>query len=82
MPVPVPLRFHSVFQLVTNRECSSTQVKTSVRTAFVLLPTAEGPSNYLSSSSGHFVNLLLGCTSGLNLAADLGPVLVLLPSVS
>ena len=38
-----------------------------------------GPSNYLSccSCSGHFVNLLLGYTSGLNLGADLGPVLAL-----
>ena len=36
------------------------------------------PSKYLSCScSGHLVNLLLGCTSGLNLAADLGPVLCL-----
>ena len=43
---------------------------------FCLRPTAEGPSNY-ASCSGHFVNLLLGCTSGLNLAADLGPVLAL-----
>ena len=37
--------------------------------------------NYLSfccsSSSGHFVNLLLRCTSGLDLAADLGAVLAL-----
>ena len=46
---------------------------------FCLWPTAEGPSNYLSCScSRHFINLLLGCTSGLNLAADLGPVLALL----
>ena len=45
---------------------------------FCRRPTAKGPSNYLSSSSsGHLVNLLLGCTSGLNLAADQGPVLVL-----
>ena len=41
--------------------------------------TAQRPSDNLSSScSGHFVNLLLGCTSGLNLAADLGPVQALL----
>ena len=35
--------------------------------------TVEGPSNYYLSCfcSGHLVNLLLGCTSGLNLAADL-----------
>ena len=41
--------------------------------------TVEGPSNYYLSCfcSGHLVNLLLGCTSGLNLAADLGPVLAL-----
>ena len=47
---------------------------------FCLWPTAEVPCNYLSCScsSGHFVNLLLGCTSGLNLAADLGPVPALL----
>ena len=50
---------------------------------------AEGPTNYLScSGSGHFVNLLLdytsgvhfwgtllGCIAGLNLAANLRPVL-------
>ena len=38
------------------------------------------PNNYLSCrccSSGHFVNLLLGYTYGLNLAVDLGPVLAL-----
>ena len=38
---------------------------------------AKVPSNYLSCCSGHFVNLLQGytsgCTSGLNLTADLGP---------
>ena len=37
--------------------------------------TAEGPSNYSSCSCSRTVNLLLGYTSGLNLAADLGPVL-------
>ena len=47
-----------------------------------LQPTAEGPNNYLNCfssccSSGHLVNLLLGCTSGLNLATDLRPVLAL-----
>ena len=31
-------------------------------------------SFFLSAANGHFVNLLLGCTSGLNLYADLGPV--------
>ena len=36
-----------------------------VRVHFCLRPTAEGPGNYLSCScSGHFINLLLGCTSG------------------
>ena len=42
-------------------------------------PTAGGPSNDLSCSScsGHLVNSLLGCTSGLNLATELGPVLAL-----
>ena len=47
---------------------------------FCLRPKAdEEPSNYLSCScSGHFVNLLPGYTSGLNLAADLGPVQALL----
>ena len=45
---------------------------------FGRLPTAKVPNNYLSSSSGHLVILLLGYTSGLNLAADLGPVLALL----
>ena len=48
--------------------------------SFCLRPTAKGPGNNLNcyfSCSGHFVNLLLGCTSGLNLAADLGPVLAL-----
>ena len=44
---------------------------------FCLRPKAGGPSNYLSCCSGHVVNLLLGCTSGLNLAADLRPVLAL-----
>ena len=45
---------------------------------YCLRPTAEGHCNYLSCScSGHFVNLLLERTSGLNLAADLGPVLAL-----
>ena len=45
---------------------------------FCLGPTAKGPNNYLSCScSVHFVNLLLWYTSGLNLAADLGPVLAL-----
>ena len=49
---------------------------TKVASHIALQPTAEGPSNYFSCScSGHFVNLFLGCTSGLNLAADLGPVL-------
>ena len=39
---------------------------------------ADGPSDLLSCScSGNFVNLLMGCTYGLNLAADLGPVLAL-----
>ena len=39
-------------------------------------------NNYLSccSCSVNFVNLLLGCTSGLNLAAGLGPVLAMLIS--
>ena len=40
---------------------------------FCLRPTAEGPSNYLSCCccySEHFVNLLLGCSSVLNLAAE------------
>ena len=52
---------------------------------FCLRPTAEGPSKYYyylsfscSSCSGHFVNFRLDNTSGLNLAADLGPVLALL----
>ena len=44
---------------------------------FLLWPTAKGPCNYLScccsSSSVHLVILLLVCTSGLNLAAGLGP---------
>ena len=40
---------------------------------FCLKPTAEVPINKLSCCccSGHLVNLLLGCTSGLNLAAYL-----------
>ena len=43
-----------------------------------LRPMADGPSDLLSCScSGNFVNLLMGCTYGLNLAADLGPVLAL-----
>ena len=43
-----------------------------------LRTTAKGPTNYLSCSScsGHYVNLLLGCTFGLNLATGLGAVLV------
>ena len=41
-------------------------------------------SNYLSCSCfyGHLVNLLLRCTSGLNMNADLRPVLALFISVS
>ena len=43
-----------------------------------LWPTAEGPSNYLRCSCfGHLIDLLLGCTSVLNLAAGQGPVLAL-----
>ena len=39
----------------------------SQETSFCLRPTAKGTSNFLSCfcSSGHFVNLLLGCTSGV-----------------
>ena len=47
--------------------------------SFCLQLTAEGPSIYLRCScSRHFVYLLLRCTFGLNLSADLGPVLALL----
>ena len=50
---------------------------------FCMRLTGEVPCNYLiCSSSGHLNNLLLGCTSGctfgLNLAVDLGPVPALL----
>ena len=46
---------------------------------FCMGPMTVGPSNYLSccSCSGHLVDLFLGCTSGLNLATDLGPILAL-----
>ena len=54
------------------------KITSSVNIYFCLWPTAEGPSNYLSSSSGHFISKFLGYTSGLNLTADLGPVLALL----
>ena len=39
---------------------------------FCLLPKAKEPINYLSccSCSGSLINLLLGCTNGLNLTAD------------
>ena len=51
-----------------DKEVGMAHSHTKVASHIALQPTAEGPSNYFSCScSGHFVNLFLGCTSGLNL---------------
>ena len=59
--------------LITNLFVTKQRKPFNHQNTFCLQPMAEGPSNYLgcccsSSCSGHFINLLLGYTSGLNLA--------------
>ena len=72
---------HTIKNVAYNKKCCI-QKKIWIKMLYTI-KKHRGTSSYWScfSSSGHFVNFFLGCTSGLNLAAGLGPVLALFLSI-